>query len=178
MIFIVILSQLLLLNRPRNCILLCLKEGHLWERSNKQYPFFPSAFYMLQKGPILSPSLRQHQGQKNQKSLRTKEVYFIWVYLISTLVFKSCRHQACPALSFFPPICPTTSPAAAGILLSPLAVMVRWFLLPKSCPTLQMWERKEFWWMETLYRHLVHCRGVNSIPLSVHCAPICLLRGD
>jgi len=91
-------------------------------------------------------------------------VYFVWVSLISTLVFKSCTYQTDPIFFFFslPFVLRGWSPAAAGILPSPLAVTARWLLLPRSCPTLPIWERKDGRWMERLHRHLVCCRAVNG----------------
>lgn len=42
--FRVMPAWLLPLNRPRNGIPPCLKEGGVWERGDKQCPFFPSLF--------------------------------------------------------------------------------------------------------------------------------------
>lgn len=54
--FIVIPAQLLPLNCPCNCIFLCLKEGRVWERSNKQYLFFLSfCFLFAPEGTNLEP---------------------------------------------------------------------------------------------------------------------------
>lgn len=52
--FIVIPAQLLPLNRPCNCTLLCLKEERVWERSNKQ-SLFPFCFLFAPEGINLEP---------------------------------------------------------------------------------------------------------------------------
>lgn len=138
--FRVIPAWLLPLNRSCNCILLCLKEGGVWEISDNSA--LPSLLLFICSGRdqfwaavyscIRARRIKNHPEPEkcaSCASLSSVPWYLILAHFTDTHVFPPwrCFRQL-------------QGPH------SPLAAAMGWWHLPKSCPMLQMWKIKDVWW--------------------------------